>query len=87
MGRYWPDVREKVAQGRWSDVPRTGVTTLVSACPQSAEALSQTVPEGYQFKDLFVLLSERIGNVVITLLGVGLVVVIAENSVDIQFLR
>lgn len=60
MGRYWPDVREKVAQGRWSDVPRTGVTTLVSACPQSAEALSQTVPEGYQFKDLFVLLSERI---------------------------
>ena len=31
--------------------------------------------------------SERIGNVVITLLGVGLVVVIAENGVDIQFLR
>ena len=60
MGRYWPDVRAKVAQGRWSDVPRTGVTTLVSACPQSAEALGQAVPEGYQFKDLFVLLSERL---------------------------
>ena len=33
------------------------------------------------------LLSERIGNVVIALLGVGLIVVIAENGVDIQFLR
>ncbi len=60
MGRYWPDVRAQVARGRWSDVPRTGATTLVSACPQSAEALGQTVPEGFQFKDLFVLLSERL---------------------------
>ena len=60
MGRYWPNVRAQVARGRWSDVPRTGATTLVSACPQSAEALGQTVPEGFQFKDLFVLLSERL---------------------------
>lgn len=59
VGQYLPDLRRKVAQGRWADVKRTDAKVLTAACPQSTEALSETVPEGYAYQDLFVLLNER----------------------------
>ena len=60
MGQCLPELRDKVAAGRWNDVKRTPARVLVAACPQSTEALQATVPEGYTYRDLFVLLSERI---------------------------
>lgn len=58
--RFMPDIARRVAENRWNDVRRTDAKRLVAACPQSTEALSATVPEGYQYQDLFVLLNERI---------------------------
>ena len=55
-----PELHRKVAQGRWEDAVRTGAKVLTAACPQSTEALSATVPEGYQYQDLFVMLKNRL---------------------------
>lgn len=60
MGACLPELNRKIAAGRWEDAMRTGAKTMVSACPQSAEALASAVPEGYRLKDLFVLLDERL---------------------------
>ena len=54
MGQCLPELRDKVASGRWNDVKRTPARVLVAACPQSTEALQATVPEGYTYRDLFV---------------------------------
>ena len=56
---YNPALREMVARGRWEDAKRTGAKVMVAACPQSTEALRGTAPDGYAYKDLFVLLNER----------------------------
>ncbi len=58
-GQFMPKIRTMTAANRWNDVKRTAAKVLVAACPQSTEALSATVPEGYAYKDLFVLLNER----------------------------
>ena len=58
-GQALPSLRQMVARGRWEDVKRTDAKILVAACPQSTEALSEAVPEGYAYQDLFVLLNER----------------------------
>ena len=50
VGRYLPVLRAKVAAGRWNDITRTDAKIMVAACPQSTEALSATVPEGYEYK-------------------------------------
>lgn len=60
VGHYLPELRAKVAAGRWNDITRTDAKIMVAACPQSTEALSATVPEGYEYKDLFVMLAERL---------------------------
>ena len=60
VGQYLPELRAKVAEGRWEHCKRTDAKIMVAACPQSTEALSATVPEGYEYKDLFVMLAERI---------------------------
>ncbi|MDD3213961.1 MAG: hypothetical protein PHY64_09810, partial [Eubacteriales bacterium] len=60
MGRYLPELAKQIAAGRWEDAKRTGAKTLVAACPQSGEALLSAVPDGYEYKDLFVLLNERV---------------------------
>ena len=54
--RYMPDIARMVAENRWNDVKRTDARLLVAACPQSTEALAGTVPEGYAYRDLFVML-------------------------------
>lgn len=59
FGQFLPEIRKKTAQNRWDDMKRTNAKMLVAACPQSTEGLAVTVPEGYIYKDLFVLLNER----------------------------
>lgn len=60
VGQYFPELRANVAKNRWDDITRTEAKVMVAACPQSTEALKGTAPEGYEYKDLFVLLAERI---------------------------
>lgn len=60
VGQYLPKLRAEVAANRWNDLKRTDAKVLVAACPQSTEALTEVVPEGYEYKDLFVMLNERI---------------------------
>lgn len=60
VGQYMPELRAKVAQGRWSDVLRTDARVLVAACPQSTEPLAAVVPQGCQYQDLFVLLDAHL---------------------------
>lgn len=60
FGQFLPKIRAQVAANRWADITRTDAKVLVAACPQSTEAFSATVPEGYEYKDLFVWLNERI---------------------------
>lgn len=57
--QYMPKIRYDAARRRWKDVMRTDARILVAACPQSTEAFASTVPEGYTYKDLFVLLDEH----------------------------
>jgi Fe-S oxidoreductase len=59
MALYLPELVRKIAAGRWEDVKRTGVKTLVAACPQSTEILAAATPDGYEYRDLFILLNER----------------------------
>jgi len=60
FGQFFPELRANVAKIRWTHVLRTDAKVLVAACPQSTESLSATVPDGYEYRDLFVMLSERI---------------------------
>ena len=57
--QYMPDICRRVAENRWNDVRRTDAKLLTAACPQSTEALAATVPDGYAYQDLFVLLDEK----------------------------
>ena len=59
-GRFMPEIRQKVAANCWNDLLRTDARILVAACPQSTEALQATVPEGCEYRDLFVLLNSRV---------------------------
>lgn len=58
-GQYMPKIRKGAAENRWADIMRREAKILVAACPQSTEAFIPTVPEGYIYKDLFVLLDEH----------------------------
>ncbi|NLI22970.1 MAG: (Fe-S)-binding protein [Clostridiales bacterium] len=60
MGRALPQLHARIARGRWEDAQRTGANVLVAACPQSTEALAATVPQGYTYQDLFVMLDGRV---------------------------
>ena len=60
VGQYLPELRAKVAAGRWEHCQRTDARVMVAACPQSTEALAATVPDGYEYKDLFVMLADRL---------------------------
>ncbi|MBR0219502.1 MAG: (Fe-S)-binding protein [Clostridia bacterium] len=58
--QFMPDIARRVAKNRWNDVKRTDAKHLTAACPQSTEGLSTTVPEEYQYTDLFVLLNDHL---------------------------
>ena len=58
-GQFMPEIRAKVAANRWNDLLRTDARILTAACPQSTEALKNSVPDGCEYRDLFVMLNER----------------------------
>ncbi len=58
--QFMPEISRKVAENRWADALRTDAKLLTAACPQSTHALKATVPEGYAYQDLFVLLDSRL---------------------------
>ena len=53
---YAPDLALLTAEGRWEDFLRTDAETLVTACPESYELLSQKIPAGKKLADLFEML-------------------------------
>jgi len=55
---YAPELALLTAEGRWGDFLRTGAETLVTACPESYELLSQKIPGEKKLADLFELLDE-----------------------------
>jgi len=57
---YAPELALLTSLGRWEDFMRTGAETLVTACPESYELLSQKIPEGKKLADLFELLDEAV---------------------------
>lgn len=59
FGAYLPKLHKDIAKGRWADALRTEAKVMIAACPQSTEALEQTVPQGYTYYDLFVLLNQN----------------------------
>ena len=60
FGCYHPKLRRQVAENRWEDMLRTDARIMIAACPQSTEALSETVPDGCAYCDLFILLDSRL---------------------------
>ncbi len=58
-GQFMPEIRAKVAANRWNDLLRTDAKILIAACPQSTEGLKAVVPEGCEYRDLFVMLNDR----------------------------
>ena len=54
--QYAPELAHMTAEGRWDDVRRTGMTTLIAADPQALDVLSQAIPEDMRLCDLFTLL-------------------------------
>ena len=50
----------KVALNRWKDVLRTDARILTAACPQSTEAFLAQIPEGCEYRDLFVMLDRNL---------------------------
>jgi Fe-S oxidoreductase len=53
---YAPEFALLTSEGRWEDMERTGADTLVTACPESYEVLSELIPEHKKLSDLFMLL-------------------------------
>ena len=56
----YPDLYGKIAQNRWNDLLRTDARVLIAACPQSSMVLWETVPDGCEYYDLFVMLNARL---------------------------
>lgn len=59
MGQMKPDLARLLCEKRYEDLLRTDARILIAADPQATEALRLAVPEGVEYRDLFVLLNER----------------------------
>ncbi len=60
MGQMKPELSVMLCEKRYTDLLRTDSRILIAADPQATEALRLSVPEGVEYRDLFVMLSERI---------------------------
>ena len=60
MGQMKPELSVKLCEARYGDLLRTDSRIMIAADPQATEALRLSVPEGVEYRDLFVMLSERI---------------------------
>jgi Fe-S oxidoreductase len=60
MGQMKPELSVMLCEKRYTDLLRTDSRILIAADPQATEALRLSVPEGVEYRDLFVMLNERI---------------------------
>jgi Fe-S oxidoreductase len=60
MGQMKPELSVMLCEKRYTDLLQTDSRILIAADPQATEALRLSVPEGVEYRDLFVMLSERI---------------------------
>ena len=60
MGQMKPELSVLLCEKRYTDLLRTDSKILVAADPQATEALRLSIPEGVEYRDLFVMLNERI---------------------------
>ena len=60
MGQMKPELSVLLCRNRYVDLLRTDARILVAADPQATEALRREVPQGCEYRDLFVMLDERL---------------------------
>ena len=60
MGQMKPELSVLLCEKRYEDLLRTDSRVLIAADPQATEALRRSIPEGVEYHDLFVLLSQLI---------------------------
>ena len=60
MGQMKPELSVMLCEKRYTDLLSTDSRILIAADPQATEALRLSIPEGVEYRDLFVMLNERI---------------------------
>ena len=60
MGQMKPDLAVKLCENRYVDLLRGDARIMIAADPQATEALRLSVPAGCEYRDLFVMLAERL---------------------------
>ena len=60
MGQMKPELAKKLCENRYVDLLRCDARIMIAADPQATEALRLSVPEGCEYRDLFVMLAERL---------------------------
>ena len=59
MDEYAPRLVQLTGEGRWADILRAKVPTLLTATPDCYYVMKKTAPGGMEVKDVFVLLEEN----------------------------
>lgn len=60
MGQMKPELAKKLCANRYVDLLRGDARIMIAADPQATESLRLAVPEGCEYRDLFVMLAERL---------------------------
>ncbi|HQA97740.1 MAG TPA: (Fe-S)-binding protein [Clostridia bacterium] len=60
MGQMRPDLAVKLCENRYVDLLRGDARIMIAADPQATEALRLSIPEGCEYRDLFVMLAGRL---------------------------
>lgn len=60
MGQMKPELAQKLCESRYGDLLRTDARVMIAADPQATEALRLSIPEGCEYRDLFVMLADRL---------------------------
>lgn len=60
MGQMKPELSTLLCEKRYTDLLRTDSRILIAADPQATEALRRSIPEGVEYRDLFVMLASRL---------------------------
>ena len=60
MGQMKPDLAVKLCENRYVDLLRGDARIMIAADPQATEALRLSVPAGCEYRDLFVMLADRL---------------------------
>lgn len=60
MGQMKPELAKLLCENRYVDLLRGDARIMIAADPQATEALRLSVPAGCEYRDLFVMLAERL---------------------------